>query len=135
MLTIPRSRPATAVQLTFRCTSFAAGAWNPKPLTPDRLLCLQAQALSSRPDVLPPSITDELEKLQDAIPPFSDAQAMQILADELGRSPESVFSELTPQPVAAASLGQVSLSSTLNPQPPVPQSSHSWHGRWSVDHL
>ena len=63
--------------------------------------------MSSRPDLLPPSITNELEKLQDAIPPFDDGEAMQILAAELGRSPEAVFSTLTKQPVAAASLGQV----------------------------
>ena len=69
--------------------------------------CCCRQAVSSRPDLLPPSITDELEKLQDEIPPFPDSQAMRILAEELGRPPESVFSELTPQPVAAASLGQV----------------------------
>ena len=63
--------------------------------------------MSSRPDLLPPSYTDELEKLQDAIPAYSDVEAMQILTSELGQSPSAMFSELTPSPVAAASLGQV----------------------------
>ena len=79
---------------------------------PSRLMrCLQqyvrGQAVSSRPDLLPPSYTDELEKLQDEIPPFSDVDAMRTLTSELGQSPTAMFSELTPSPVAAASLGQV----------------------------
>lgn len=65
------------------------------------------QAVSSRPDVTPPSYTYELEKLQDQIPPFNDAQAMQVILEELGRPASSVFSSMTPSPVAAASLGQV----------------------------
>lgn len=65
------------------------------------------QAVSSRPDVTPPDYLKELEKLQDQIPPFPDAEAMQVLRDELGRPPSHVFSSLTPSPVAAASLGQV----------------------------
>lgn len=67
------------------------------------------QAVSSRPDVTPPSYTYELEKLQDQIPPFNDAQAMQVILEELGRPASSVFSSMTPSPVAAASLGQVHL--------------------------
>ena len=65
------------------------------------------QAVSSRPDVTPPSYTKELEKLQDQIPPFDHAAAMQVITDELGRPPSSVFSSMSPNPIAAASLGQV----------------------------
>ena len=65
------------------------------------------QAVSSRPDVAPPSYTAELEKLQDQIPPFSSAEAMDVLQAELGCPPSVHFSELSPEPVAAASLGQV----------------------------
>jgi aarF domain-containing kinase len=36
------------------------------------------QALSSRPDVLPPAYLAELELLQDRIPPFSDVEALQV---------------------------------------------------------
>ena len=51
------------------------------------------QAVSSRPDVTPPDYLKELEKLQDQIPPFPDAEAMQVrlacahLADNFGAAP------------------------------------------------
>ncbi|GLC37172.1 hypothetical protein PLESTB_000987700 [Pleodorina starrii] len=65
------------------------------------------QALSSRPDVLPPPYIAALEALQDRIPPFPDQAAMAVLQSELGVPPSAVFSRLSPSPVAAASLGQV----------------------------
>ena len=64
------------------------------------------QAVSSRPDVAPPSFVLELEKLQDQIPPFPNAQAMAVVAEDLGVPPAAMFSYLSPEPVAAASLGQ-----------------------------
>ena len=68
---------------------------------------VSVQAVSSRPDVTPPSYTKELEKLQDQIPPFDDAAAMRVIVEELGRPINSIFSHITSTPVAAASLGQV----------------------------
>ena len=68
---------------------------------------LLAQAVSSRPDVTPPSYTKELEKLQDQIPPFNDVDAMRVITEELGMPPSSIFSSISPSPIAAASLGQV----------------------------
>ncbi|KAF6253698.1 ABC1 family-domain-containing protein [Scenedesmus sp. NREL 46B-D3] len=65
------------------------------------------QALSSRPDVLPPPYLAELELLQDRIPPFSDVEALQVIEAELGVPWGTVFSSLSASPVAAASLGQV----------------------------
>ena len=65
------------------------------------------QAVSSRPDVVPPAYLSELEKLQDRIPPFSDTDARALIESELGQPISVVFSELTPTTVAAASLGQV----------------------------
>ncbi|GLI66135.1 hypothetical protein VaNZ11_009866 [Volvox africanus] len=65
------------------------------------------QALSSRPDVLPPSYIAALEALQDRIPPFPDSAAMAVLESELGVPPSAIFSSLSASPVAAASLGQV----------------------------
>ena len=65
------------------------------------------QALSSRPDLLSPAYIQELETLQDRIPPFSDAAARAVLDAELGVQAATVFASLTPSPVAAASLGQV----------------------------
>ncbi|XP_057775811.1 uncharacterized aarF domain-containing protein kinase At1g71810, chloroplastic isoform X3 [Salvia miltiorrhiza] len=66
-----------------------------------------AQAVSSRPDLIPPSYLDELSLLQDRITPFSTAVAFDIIERELGLPIEALFSEISPEPVAAASLGQV----------------------------
>ena len=68
-----------------------------------------AQAVSSRPDVVPPTYLDELAMLQDRIAPFSTTEAIRIIEEELGVPVTEVFSEISPTPVAAASLGQVRL--------------------------
>ncbi len=65
------------------------------------------QAVSSRPDVAPPSYIRELEKLQDQIPPFPNADAMAVIEQDTGQPIVSLFSYISPEPVAAASLGQV----------------------------
>lgn len=46
-------------------------------------------------------------KLQDAVPPFPTEVAMELLEEELGRPPSEVFSEISEEPIAAASLAQV----------------------------
>ncbi|KAG0602572.1 hypothetical protein M758_10G024300 [Ceratodon purpureus] len=66
-----------------------------------------AQAVSSRPDVIPPEYLEELALLQDRIAPFSTELALQIIEQDLGVSMEQLFTEISPQPIAAASLGQV----------------------------
>ena len=60
-----------------------------------------------RPDVAPPEFLRELEKLQDQIPPFPSGQAYAVIQSELGVPASQVFSSLSPEAVAAASLGQV----------------------------
>ncbi|CAK0758203.1 hypothetical protein CVIRNUC_002602 [Coccomyxa viridis] len=65
------------------------------------------QAVSSRPDVAPPSYTRELEKLQDQIPPFPNADAMAVIEEDTRQPIMSTFSYISPEPIAAASLGQV----------------------------
>ena len=65
------------------------------------------QALSTRPDLVPPTYLEELTHLQDQLPPFPNAVAYQFIEEELGDRPENIYAELSPQPVAAASLGQV----------------------------
>lgn len=70
------------------------------------LMIKVGQFLSSRLDVLPPEITDELEGLQDEVPPVPFA-AIRVLAEaELGMPLERAFSWVDETPVAAASLGQ-----------------------------
>lgn len=65
------------------------------------------QALSTRPDLVRQDFLDELTKLQDQLPPFSNAIAFGIIEQELGLTPEEIYSFISPDPVAAASLGQV----------------------------
>jgi predicted unusual protein kinase regulating ubiquinone biosynthesis (AarF/ABC1/UbiB family) len=65
------------------------------------------QALSTRPDIVPPVLLEELTKLQDQIPPFDNAIAYRFIEEELGARPEELFEELSERPIAAASLGQV----------------------------
>lgn len=65
------------------------------------------QALSTRPDLIRKDFLEELTKLQDQLPPFSTPLAMAMLENELGYSPEEIYSRISPEPVAAASLGQV----------------------------
>ncbi|KAF7127425.1 hypothetical protein RHSIM_Rhsim11G0089800 [Rhododendron simsii] len=66
-----------------------------------------AQAISSRADLIPPSYLDELSLLQDRIAPFSTQVAFNTIERELGLPIDEIFSEVSPEPVAAASLGQV----------------------------
>jgi len=65
------------------------------------------QALSTRPDLVPPTYLEELTKLQDQLPPFPNEIAFQFIREELGAEPSEVYAELSPMPIAAASLGQV----------------------------
>ena len=65
------------------------------------------QILSCRPDLLPPFYIEELANLQDQLPPFANELAYQILEEELGCPYDQIYAELSPHPVAAASLGQV----------------------------
>ena len=65
------------------------------------------QALSTRPDLIRQDFLAELIKLQDQLPPFSKKIASLTIEQELGRTPEEIYSYLSPEPVAAASLGQV----------------------------
>ncbi|KAM0937198.1 putative ABC-type Cd(2+) transporter [Dioscorea sansibarensis] len=65
------------------------------------------QGLSTRPDVCPPEFLEELSELQDALPTFPDAEAFSCIEKELELPLESIFSAISPSPIAAASLGQV----------------------------
>lgn len=65
------------------------------------------QAVSTRPDLVPPDYLEELAKLQDQLPSFPNEVAYRFIEEELGAPPEEVYAELSPQPIAAASLGQV----------------------------
>ncbi len=65
------------------------------------------QALSTRPDLVPPTYLEELTLLQDQLPPFPNEIAFRFIEEELGDRPENIYAELSDHPIAAASLGQV----------------------------
>ncbi|KAL3330605.1 hypothetical protein AABB24_034438 [Solanum stoloniferum] len=65
------------------------------------------QALSTRPDILPKVYCQELAKLQDQIPPFPTHLARRSIESQLGVRVSQVFADISKEPIAAASLGQV----------------------------
>ncbi|AFZ48165.1 ABC-1 domain-containing protein [Cyanobacterium stanieri PCC 7202] len=65
------------------------------------------QALSTRPDLIKPDFLEELIKLQDQLPPFDNETAFEIIERELDMPVDQAYKEISPNPVAAASLGQV----------------------------
>src|SRR5512143_2964592 len=65
------------------------------------------QLLSTRRDLIPTDIADELAKLQDQVPPFPSAQAVALLEDAYGKPLHEVFAEFDETPVASASVAQV----------------------------
>jgi predicted unusual protein kinase regulating ubiquinone biosynthesis (AarF/ABC1/UbiB family) len=71
------------------------------------LMIKVGQFLSSRLDVLPPEITDELAGLQDEVPPEKFEDMRRIAEAELGGPLSAKFDSFEEQPLAAASLGQV----------------------------
>ncbi|MEN6328494.1 MAG: AarF/ABC1/UbiB kinase family protein [Syntrophomonas sp.] len=64
------------------------------------------QLLSTRPDLLPPEYINEMEKLQNEVPPFSHEKLLEILKSE-GVDLQRDFSWFNPEPLAAASIAQV----------------------------
>jgi ubiquinone biosynthesis protein len=65
------------------------------------------QAVSTRRDLLPPDIADELAKLQDRVPPFAGEEARAAIERSLGRPVGEVFGSFETAPLAAASIAQV----------------------------
>ncbi len=65
------------------------------------------QALSTRPDIIPPKVLDELSQLQDQLPGFDCELAMACIEEDLGQPIKNIFLELDKEPISAASLGQV----------------------------
>jgi len=68
------------------------------------------QVLSTRRDLLPPDIADELAKLQDQVPPFPSGQAVAEIERAFKRRIDAVFGAFEPAPVASASIAQVHLA-------------------------
>ncbi len=65
------------------------------------------QLLSTRRDLMPPDIAEELAKLQDQVPPFPSSQAIAILERNFGKPLREVFQSFDEIPIASASVAQV----------------------------
>jgi len=65
------------------------------------------QALSTRPDIVPPVLLEELAQLQDQLPGFDSDLAMACIEEDLGAPVDELFDDLERDPISAASLGQV----------------------------
>lgn len=65
------------------------------------------QLLSTRRDLIPTDIADELAKLQDQVPPFPSAQAVTLLETAYGKPLSEVFTSFDETPIASASVAQV----------------------------
>jgi ubiquinone biosynthesis protein len=65
------------------------------------------QLLSTRRDLVPPDMIEELAKLQDRVPPFPAEQSRALIEQAFGRSIESLFGSFDAEPVASASIAQV----------------------------
>jgi ubiquinone biosynthesis protein len=65
------------------------------------------QVVSTRPDLVPARIIEELEKLQERVPPFNPEEAMRLVETQLGAPVDKLFARFDRAPLAAGSLGQV----------------------------
>ncbi len=65
------------------------------------------QMLSTRKDLLPEDIAEELARLQDRVPPFESAKAQKIIEQAFGVTVDEYFDEFNPEPLASASIAQV----------------------------
>ncbi len=65
------------------------------------------QVMSTRRDLLPTDVADELARLQDQVPPFESAVAVAIIEKAFGRPLERIFATFESEPIASASIAQV----------------------------
>ena len=72
------------------------------------------QMLSTRRDLLPPDLADELALLQDRVPPFPTEEALRLLENFYGRPVDDVFVDFERTPVASASVAQVHFAKLPN---------------------
>jgi len=65
------------------------------------------QALSTRPDIIPVVLLEELSQLQDQLPGFDGDEAMVLIEKDLNKEIDEIFLKIDKNPISAASLGQV----------------------------
>ncbi|SKA90189.1 2-octaprenylphenol hydroxylase [Clostridium sp. USBA 49] len=72
------------------------------------------QIISTRHDLLPKDIIEELEKLQDSVPPFPFEEVKNVIESELGDKLENIYAKFDKESLAAASIAQVHLAQLLS---------------------
>jgi ubiquinone biosynthesis protein len=71
------------------------------------------QVLSTRRDLLPPDVADELARLQDRVPPFDPAIAIATIERAFGRPVGTIFASFEREPIASASIAQVHFATLI----------------------
>ncbi len=114
---IPEDRIPSKARAAITAIRLHPAAWNNKTSDPARLKnALQdmgvlfiklGQLLSTRRDLIPPELLDQLVQLQDRVPPFSYEIAKERVEKSLGVSLTAQFARFDVQPLAAASIAQV----------------------------
>ena len=74
------------------------------------------QVLSTRRDLMPIDIADELARLQDRVPPFSSDVAVAIIERAFGKPVDTIFSAFNREPIASASIAQVHFAKLVDKQ-------------------
>ena len=72
------------------------------------------QALSTRPDIIPVILLEELSELQDQLPGFDGEKAMELIEEDLNSKISEIFIHIDKEPISAASLGQVHKATLKN---------------------
>jgi len=72
------------------------------------------QALSTRPDIIPVVLLEELSQLQDQLPGFDGDKAMELIEKDLEQTIDDIFLRIDKEPISAASLGQVHKATLKN---------------------
>ena len=72
------------------------------------------QALSTRPDIIPTVLLEELAELQDQLPGFDGDKAMELIEEDLNLKINDIFLSIDKEPISAASLGQVHKATLKN---------------------
>lgn len=72
------------------------------------------QILSAEAQMLPPEYDEALQKLQDKATPMPFREVKSIITEELGQAPNKIFHKFNPEPLSAASLGQVHLAELVD---------------------
>ncbi|MEX2267232.1 MAG: AarF/UbiB family protein [Acidimicrobiia bacterium] len=76
--------------------------------------CKLGQILSTRPDLVPAEVIDELATLRDQVPPLSENEVVEVMEQELGVPWEDVFDTIEPEPLACGTIAQVHRATLAN---------------------